>query len=187
APRLRVQELRERSEHFGHLVAALAAPDVDNDLRVGPLGQLLLDHRFSGSEGSRDARGSALRNRVERVDDPLARDERDVGREFLSDRARNPDDPSVGQGEGDRARTGLERTDPVADGVFSALEIGEGAAEPGWNEDLVQNELGLLDRAKDGSGVTSLPAFAVAVNSQTTFSSRGGASVPRVMKSPTLF
>ncbi len=148
----RVEQFRKRCQHFGHLVAALAAADVDHDLRVGPLRELLLDHGLSGTEGSRNTRGSPLRHRKEGVDDALTGDERDVRGELLGNRARHSYHPLVSQCERDRTRTGRERTDAVANRVFSALQVGESSTESGRNQDLVEDELSFLDRAEDGSG-----------------------------------
>ena len=44
----------ELLQHLGHLVAALAAADVDDDVRVRPLGDLVLGHGLAGSESARD-------------------------------------------------------------------------------------------------------------------------------------
>ncbi len=52
---------REFVQHLGHLVAAFAAADVDDDVRVAPLGQRLLQHGLAGAEaaGNRGARRRA--------------------------------------------------------------------------------------------------------------------------------
>ena len=41
-------------QHLRHLVAALAAADVDDDIRVAPLGKLVLRHGLAGAEAARD-------------------------------------------------------------------------------------------------------------------------------------
>ena len=38
----RIDEMRQPGQHFGHLVAALAAADVDDDVGIGPLAELLV-------------------------------------------------------------------------------------------------------------------------------------------------
>jgi hypothetical protein len=53
-------ELREVLQHLAHLVAALPAPHVDDDVRVGVLGQGLGDDGLAATEGPGDGRGSAL-------------------------------------------------------------------------------------------------------------------------------
>src|SRR6266705_2266153 len=42
---VRILELREGGQDFGHLVPPLAASDVDDDLRIAPLRELLFGHR----------------------------------------------------------------------------------------------------------------------------------------------
>ena len=61
------------AQHLGHLVAALAAADVDDDVGVGPLGELVLGDGLAGAESAGDGRGAALADGEERVDDALAR------------------------------------------------------------------------------------------------------------------
>ena len=64
-------ELGELHEHVGHLVAALAAADVDDDLGVGPLGELVLGDGLARAERPGDAGDAALGEGEERVDDAL--------------------------------------------------------------------------------------------------------------------
>ena len=74
--RARVLELRELGEDLGHLVAALAAADVDDDVDVGPLRQRLLRDRLARAEAARDDGVAAEGDREERVEDPHAGGER---------------------------------------------------------------------------------------------------------------
>src|SRR3989454_7635150 len=78
---VRILELREGGQDFGHLVPPLTASDVDDDLRVAPLRQLLFGHRLAGPKAARDRGGPALGDREEEIEDPLAPDERDGGHE----------------------------------------------------------------------------------------------------------
>ncbi|CAN4035198.1 Hydroxypyruvate isomerase, partial [Dysosmobacter welbionis] len=57
-----VLQLRELPEHVGHLVAPLAAADVDHDVHIRPLGQLVLHHSLAGAEGPGHGGGAALGN-----------------------------------------------------------------------------------------------------------------------------
>ena len=79
---------RELLEHLGHLVAALAAADVDHDVRLGVLGERLLDDRLAGAEAAGHRHRAALRHREEEVEDPLAGDEGPVGGHPARHRAR---------------------------------------------------------------------------------------------------
>ncbi len=53
-------ELREVLEHLAHLVAALSAAHVDDDVRVRVLGQGLRDHGLAATERPRNGCGSTL-------------------------------------------------------------------------------------------------------------------------------
>ena len=94
---LRVDQLGELVEHLAHLVAALAAADVDDDIRVAPLRELVLVHGFARAETAGDGGCAALRDREERVHDALSRDQRDGGRESLLYRPRRSDGPLLAE------------------------------------------------------------------------------------------
>ena len=51
-------------QHLRHLVAALAAAHVDDDVRVGVLGQRLRNHSLTAAKGAGDGRGAALHTAV---------------------------------------------------------------------------------------------------------------------------
>ncbi len=53
-------ELGEVLQHLAHLVAALPAPHVDDDVRVGVLGQRLRDHGLATSERPRNGSRAPL-------------------------------------------------------------------------------------------------------------------------------
>jgi hypothetical protein len=55
-----ILQLRELHQNVGHLVAALAAADVDDYVHVRPLGQLVLHHGLARAEGAGDCGGAAL-------------------------------------------------------------------------------------------------------------------------------
>ena len=57
--------------HVGHLVAALAAADVDDDVGVAPLGDLLQQHGLAGAEAAGDGGAAAPGDREEQVEHPL--------------------------------------------------------------------------------------------------------------------
>ena len=75
---------RELLEHVGHLVAALAAADVDDHVGVAPLRDLLQQHRLAGAEAAGDRGAAAARDREEEVEHPLPGDERRVGAQALA-------------------------------------------------------------------------------------------------------
>lgn len=56
--------LREISQHFRHLVSSFSASYVDNDVRVGKLGERLGNNSFSTTKGSWDSCCSTLNTPV---------------------------------------------------------------------------------------------------------------------------
>mmetsp|Transcript_40100 Transcript_40100/g.123888 ORF Transcript_40100/g.123888 Transcript_40100/m.123888 type:complete len:654 (-) Transcript_40100:17-1978(-) len=90
-------ELGEVHEHLGHLVAALAAADVNDTVGVGELGEGLGDDGLAAAEGTRDGARAALDGREEGVEDALAGEQRVVARLLLGDGARRADGPAVHQ------------------------------------------------------------------------------------------
>ncbi len=74
--RARVDEARKIVEHVGHLVAALTATYVHDDIGIAPLRDLLQEHRLAGPETAGNGRGAPPRNRVQQVEHALPRGER---------------------------------------------------------------------------------------------------------------
>ncbi len=176
SPRPRVLQLRELQQHVGHLVAALAAADVDDDLGVGPLGQLVLDDGLARAERAGHAGGPALGDREEGVDDALAGDERLVGTEAFADRA--------GPGGPASAASCVSVRLPALDLEFAdrrprpcscrsrAFVIF--AVDTGRHHDLVHDQRGLLHLPRMSPPTTSSPTLAVAVNSHFLVSVEAG-------------
>ena len=77
----RVRELGQLGEHVGHLVAALAAADVDDHVGGAPLGDLLEEHGLAGAEAARDGGAAAPGDREHGVENPLAGQQRLVALE----------------------------------------------------------------------------------------------------------
>ena len=118
----RVDELGEGHEDVGHFVSALPAADVDDDVGVAPLGEGMLDDGLSGAEPPRDAGRAAPSEREERVDDPLSRDQGNLGDPTCEDGPGPARGPRLHHGEGVlalRARQAhedvLERVVPFGD------------------------------------------------------------------------
>ena len=72
-PCARIHQFRKLAEDLRHFVAAFAAADVDDDVRVAPFGQRLLRHRLARSETARNGGRAAFRDREERIDDAQTR------------------------------------------------------------------------------------------------------------------
>ena len=74
--RARIAQQGELVEHLRHLVAALPAADVDDDVGLGELGQRLLDHRLAVPKPPATATASSLGHGEEEVEDALTREKR---------------------------------------------------------------------------------------------------------------
>ena len=112
-----VVELAQVVQHVGHLVAALPAAHVDDDVGVAPLGDLLQQHGLARAEATRNGRGAAARDREEHVEGALAGEE---GR-----RAAAP--LRVGPGTADRPvprEAHRDPTDPRDDVGVGVLALG---------------------------------------------------------------
>src|SRR6056297_2963627 len=132
---LRILELGELDEHVGHLVPALAATDVHDDLGVAVLRDRLLRDGLAGAEWSRDRRRAAHREREQHVEDAHAGQERRDRVELLLDRAGLSHRPRVRHLE---LAAVLEHDDGIVDGVLALRHDGfHGPAHAGRNEDLV--------------------------------------------------
>ena len=81
--RARVDELGELAQHIGHLVAALAAADVNDEIHVRPLGKRVLHDGLAAAERPRDRCRAALGDREEGIHDALTGLERCNGRVFF--------------------------------------------------------------------------------------------------------
>ena len=89
----RIHQFRKLAEDLRHFVAAFAAADVDDDVRVAPFGQRLLRHRLARSETARNGGRAALRDREERVDDAQTRQQRRFQRLARQNGPRRADRP----------------------------------------------------------------------------------------------
>ena len=80
----RILELGQLVEDVGHLVAALAAADVDDHVGVAPLGDLLQQDGLAGAEAAGHGGAAAAGDREEQVEHALAGDQRHVGAQPLA-------------------------------------------------------------------------------------------------------
>ncbi len=145
-----VGQLRELPQHVGHLVAALAAADVDHDVHVGPLGQLVLHHGLAGAEGTGHGGGAALGDGEHGVDDALAGLERCHRRELLLIGTADADGPLLHHGQlPDLTLVGADLGDHVLNGVaaFRGDPL-HGAADAVGHHDLVEDGAGLRHGAQ---------------------------------------
>ena len=75
----RIAEPGEFAQHVGQLVAAFAAADVHDHVRVAPLRDLLQQHGLAGAEPAGHGAAAALGDREQHVDHPLPGDQRRPG------------------------------------------------------------------------------------------------------------
>ena len=67
-------KLRELLQYLGHLIAALSAADIDDNVGIGPFGDLMLGHGFSVCRNRRASAAVpplAMGNRVSRIRCPV--------------------------------------------------------------------------------------------------------------------
>mmetsp|Transcript_12586 Transcript_12586/g.39639 ORF Transcript_12586/g.39639 Transcript_12586/m.39639 type:complete len:601 (+) Transcript_12586:190-1992(+) len=112
-------ELREVLEHLRHLVAALAAADVDNRVRVRVLGQRLRDDRLAAAERAGHGARAAEHGGEERVDHALPREQRLGTRQLLGDGARRADGPALLHRVLGHLALELRLEDALQDGVLA--------------------------------------------------------------------
>ena len=137
-----VGELRE---HVGHLVAALAATDVDHDIRVRELGERLFDDRLSRAEAPGHRGVATLGDRKEEVEDALARDERPRTADAFGDGPWHAHRPAMREEE---LRAISERADRRAHGERTGSQCGKRSAHAGRDEDAVREGLAFDDGAE---------------------------------------
>ena len=148
SPRARVLQFRELHEHVGHLVAALAATDVDDDVGIGPLGQLVLHDRLAAAKRAGHGGHAALGHREQRVDDALASDHRLGRRQLFGVRAAAADRPTLQHGQLDGLAILLQPGNRLHDVGFAGVDPRQLAGDAGRHHDLVQHGFRLLDGAQ---------------------------------------
>jgi hypothetical protein len=136
--------LRELVQQLRHLVAALSAPDVHDNIRVGVLGERLLDHRLPRAEPARHDHRPTLGDGEQKVEDPLAGDEGPVVRQALSDRSRAPHRPGMRQAE---RRPVRQPPDRIGHGVLALVQRNHHAGRAGRDQDAMLDAGPFLDDA----------------------------------------
>ena len=94
---LGILQLWKLVQYVRHLISALSAADVDDNIRFRPFCQLVLYHRFSGSERTGNRRYTSLCNREEGVNDSLSGNQGHVRRQLLFVGTLSSDRPSLHQ------------------------------------------------------------------------------------------
>ena len=90
-------KLGEIFQNLGHFISALAAADVDNDVRVGPLGNLVLGHGFARTKSAGNGCCTAFCNGEQSIQNTLSRHQRLRSRVTLAGGTGNTDRPFLCQ------------------------------------------------------------------------------------------
>src|SRR5690242_20670717 len=85
----------ELLQHFGHLVAAFTATDVNNHLGVRPFGDAMLSNRLARTKRTRNTCRATFGNEEERIQDALTGDQRNVMPKPPDKWARPPNRPAL--------------------------------------------------------------------------------------------
>ena len=145
----RVLEFGELHKNVGHLVAALAAAYVDNDIDVRPLRQLVLYNGLAGTEGAGDCRGTALCDWEQSVYDTLAAVHGAAGDVFLGVGSGDTDGPALDHGQlVVNALCITNNGDYVCDDVLACVQADDLAGHAVGHHYLVEYGAGLLHGAE---------------------------------------
>jgi hypothetical protein len=112
-------KLRELHKYFSHLVTALTATDVDNDVRVGVLGQGLRNDSLTATEGTGNSSGTTLDAREQGIENTLTSEERVVRSKLLGARTRSSDGPNLHHGVVGLLAVEFDSDDGVLKGVVT--------------------------------------------------------------------
>ena len=92
----RVGQFAEFFQNLGHLISTLTTSDIDDDICIGPLGDLMLGHCLSGSESAWDGSSTALCDREHGINDTLSGNKWNGCRETVMRRSWCTDRPVLG-------------------------------------------------------------------------------------------
>ena len=180
-PATRIQQPGKIFQNAGHLVAPLPAPDVDDDVGIGPFGKLVLGDGFARAEAPGNGGGSPFGQREEKIDHPQAGKERLAGRHALPIGPVLPDRPWVEQLDVVRGALGVfNQSDALLDRVKALRDdLNDPPAAVGRNQDAMDDGACLYYFPDDLAGSTVLPAAASGVNDHALWRSRAALALPR--------
>ena len=147
---MRIDKLGELIQNICHLVATLAAADVDDYIRLSPLCKLMLSDGLAASERAGYRRDAALSYREQRIDDALTGDERNIRRKLLFKRSAAAHGPLLHERYGQLiAVCGLYRAYLLGYGVIALSYRFDSTDNAGLHHYSVFDYLGLLHGAED--------------------------------------
>mmetsp|Transcript_34292 Transcript_34292/g.45169 ORF Transcript_34292/g.45169 Transcript_34292/m.45169 type:complete len:377 (-) Transcript_34292:682-1812(-) len=141
------RQLGEVIEDLSHLVAALTAADVDDDIGVRVLGESLRDTGLTAAEGTWNSAGTALDRGEESVQDALAGRQRVHGSELLSDGSGATHGPEMRHGDVLAGTiVGLNDSDGLLHSVVASRhDFSKSASHLGGHHDLMLGEEVVLE------------------------------------------
>ena len=150
----RVFQFRELHQNVCHLIAAFAATDVNNNINIRPFCELMLDNRFSRSEGARNCSRAALGNGEHGIDNSLTAVHRAARDKFSGIRPCNSDRPALDHRELMISTFFIRNnSNHIRYGMFALFNNAFYFARYAVGDhDLMKDGCGLLNRAKHVSG-----------------------------------
>jgi len=137
--------------------------DVDNNVRVGELGDRLRNDSLATTESTRNTDSTTLDTGEEGVEDTLTDNEGRVGTELVVDGTRDTDGPLLHHAVLGLLALEFNLEDLLVDGVASSLgDAGDGAASSGRKEDLVVAEQRVLPDGTENVTTSDVVANLVA-------------------------
>ena len=152
--RLRILQLGEIFQNLRHLIAALTAADVNNDICIGELRNGVLSHGLAGSETARYGGCTAARNRENCIQNSLSGDQRHRRRHTSGRRTRHADRPLLSERKLPvRAVRQSDRHDRLIDRVipFRCYFLDNSLLDERRHHGTVYNRLCFLALSNDGA------------------------------------
>lgn len=162
-------ELREIHQHLGHLVSTFTTatpnsqhqhcaryyldfyvPHVDDDVRVGELGQRLTNDSLAASESTGNAHGTTLNTGEKSIEHTLSDDKWAIGRKFFGTGTRHTDGPWVHHAVLSLGAVELKLEDLLIHGILALVcDAGDGTLRARGQQNLVVAEQAVLDNATE--------------------------------------
>ena len=162
-------QLGEIHQHLSHLVSAFTtatpnsqhqhcasryldsyAPHVDDDVRVGELGQRLTNDSLAASESTGNAHGTTLDTGEKSIEHTLSDDKGAIGRKLFGTGTRHTDGPWVHHAVLSLRAVELKLENLLVYGVLALVcDAGDGTLSARGQQDLVVAEQAVLDNATE--------------------------------------
>jgi len=141
---VRVCQFGKLHQHIGHLIAALPAADIDDNIRIDPFGQLVLNDGFAGAERPGHASRAPFGYRKKGIDDALAGQQDFVGIQPPLNRTRTANRPFLHQRQRMFSLFALHRPDLLGYGKLALGKPLQPSPHAGRHHNFMQNQRGLL-------------------------------------------